>query len=92
MAIHTRVIAAFAAGLLLVSAAAIADDAAPQPQKRSPAAQNPNCLTHTASRIDAKGKCLGTGRSYSGEDLKRTGKSTVAGALPLLDPSITVHH
>jgi hypothetical protein len=92
MAIHTRVIAAVAAGLIFASSAAIGDDAAPQPEKHAAAAENPSCLTHTGSRIGGKGKCRGTGRSYTSDDLKRTGKTTVGGALPLLDPSITVHH
>lgn len=92
MAIHIRIGAAVAAGLILSSSAAFADDAPPQPAKQSVPAQDPSCLTHTGSRIDTKGKCRGTGRSYTGEDLNRTGKSTVGGSLPLLDPSITVHH
>jgi hypothetical protein len=92
MAIHTRIVAAVAAGLIFASSAAIGGDAAPQPKKDSATAQNPSCLTHTGSRIDGKGRCRGTGRSYTSDDLKRTGKTTVAGALPLLDPSITVHH
>jgi len=92
MAIHPRVIAAVAAGLLLGSAGAISDDATPQPEKRSAAAENPSCPTQTGSRIAGKAKCRGTGRSYTSDDLKRTGKTTVGGALPLLDPSITVHH
>lgn len=92
MAIHTRVVAAVAAGLLFASSAAISDDATPQHEKHSAATDNPSCLTHTGSRIGGKGKCRGTGRSYTGEDLKRTGATTVGDALPLLDPSITVHH
>lgn len=92
MTIHTRIAAAVAAGLLFASSAAIGDDAAPQPKKDATPAQTPGCLTHTGSRIDGKGKCRGTGRSYTGEDLQRTGKTTVGEALPLLDPSITVHH
>jgi hypothetical protein len=92
MAIHTRVVAAVAAGLILASSAAIGDDATPQPEKHSAAAENPSCLTHTGSRIGGKGKCRGTGRSYTSEDLKRTGATTAGGALRLLDPSITVHH
>jgi len=92
MAIRTRIVAAVAAGLILASSAAIGDDATPQPEKHSAAAENPSCLTHIGSRIGAKGKCRGTGRSYTSDDLKRTGKTTVGGALPLLDPSITVHH
>ena len=91
MAIHTHIIAA-AAGLVLASSVAIGDDAAPQTQKHSAAAENPTCLTQTGSRIAGKGKCRGTGRSYSSDDLRRTGDATVGGALRLLDPSITIHH
>jgi hypothetical protein len=92
MAIHTRVVAAVAAALIFASSAAIGDDAAPQPEKHSAVAENLSCLTDTGSRIGAQGKCRGTGRSYTSNDLKRTGKTTVAEALPLLDPSIAVHH
>jgi hypothetical protein len=92
MAIHTCVIAAVAAGLIFASSVVLGDDAPPQATKQTVPVQNPNCLTHTGSRIDTKGKCRGTGRSYTSEDLARTGKTTVGGALPLLDPSITVHH
>jgi hypothetical protein len=92
MAIHTCIVAAVAAGLILASSTAIGDDATPRPEKSAAAAENPSCLTHTGSRIGGKGKCRGTGRSYTSDDLKRTGKTTVAGALALLDPSITVHH
>ena len=90
MATQTHLAAALAAGIL-ASFAAIGADAPPQPEKHSAAAENPSCLTHTGSRIGGKGKCRGSGRSYTSDDLKRTGASTVAGALPLLDPSITVH-
>jgi hypothetical protein len=92
MTIHTRIAAAVAAGLMFASATATSDDAAQQAVKRPVAAESPSCLTHTGSRIGGKGKCLATGRSYTSDDLKRTGKTTVGGALPLLDPSITVHH
>jgi hypothetical protein len=57
------------------------------------ATTNPNCLTSTGSRIPATGTdCTATGRSYSNQDLQRTGATSVAGALPLLDPSLTVVH
>jgi hypothetical protein len=92
MAIRAGIVAAIATGVILASSAAIGDDATPQPGKSSAAADNPSCLTHTGSRIGGKGKCRATGRSYTSEDLKRTGKTTVGGALPLLDPSLTVHH
>jgi hypothetical protein len=92
MTIYTRIVAAVAAGLIFTSSAVLGDNAPPQPDKQSAPAQNPSCLTHTGSRISTKGKCRGTGRSYTSEDLNRTGKTSVAGALPLLDPSITVRH
>lgn len=57
----------------------------------SAAANNPNCLTSTGSRIPVTGTdCSATGRSYSNQDLQRTGATSVAGALPLMDPSLTV--
>jgi hypothetical protein len=57
------------------------------------AAANPNCLTSTGSRIPVTGTdCTATGRSYSNQDLQRTGATSVAGALPLMDPSLTVVH
>jgi hypothetical protein len=53
--------------------------------------KNPNCLTSTGSRIPATGTdCMATGRAYSNEDLQRTGATSVAGALPLMDPALTV--
>jgi hypothetical protein len=92
MAIYIRIVVAAAVGLILASSAAIGDDATPQPGKHSAVAKNPSCLTDTGSRLGGKGTCRGTGRSYTSDDLKRTGKTTVGGALPLLDPSITVRH
>jgi hypothetical protein len=56
-------------------------------------AEDPACLTQTGSRIAASnGNCTAIGRSYSSDDISRTGATTAAGALPLLDPSLTVHH
>jgi hypothetical protein len=55
------------------------------------ATNNPNCLTSTGSRIPVTGTdCSSTGRSYSNQDLQRTGATSVAGALPLMDPSLTI--
>jgi hypothetical protein len=52
------------------------------------------CLTSTGSRIPAgpDGNCVATGRAYSQTDLNQTGKTTAAGALGDLDPSITITH
>jgi hypothetical protein len=61
--------------------------------KTADASQQP-CAAASASRIPAKpGHCAPfPGRSYSQQDIDRTGQSQVGDALPMLDPSITVHH
>jgi hypothetical protein len=52
------------------------------------------CLRNTGSLIRAKpGHCLPVvGRSYSGEELRRTGTQNTARGLQMLDPSISVGH
>ncbi|MEO6799878.1 MAG: hypothetical protein ABI178_08070 [Rhodanobacter sp.] len=52
------------------------------------------CLRDTGSLIPAKpGKCMAAiGRSYSAEDLRRTGAPDTASALRMLDPSIRIGH
>ena len=52
------------------------------------------CLQDTGSHIPAKrGECLpATGRSYSAEELQRTGTQDTARGLQNLDPSIRVGH
>jgi hypothetical protein len=52
------------------------------------------CLTSTGSRIPAgpDTHCTAWGRSYSQTDLDQTGKTTAAGALGNLDPSVTITH
>lgn len=62
--------------------------------KTDPAAQaarkDPNCLTQTGSRVQARGKsaCVGHGRSYDRKDLERTGETDVGQALRKLDPRL----
>jgi hypothetical protein len=53
-----------------------------------------NCLRETGSLIRVKkGECLPvTGRSYSVEELRRTGHPDTARALQMLDPSVNVGH
>ena len=52
-----------------------------------------NCIRETGSHIPAKkGHCLPlAGRSYSQQDLQRTGEPELGRALQKLDPRITVH-
>ena len=50
-----------------------------------------HCGLQSASRLPANGSnCQFAGRSYSGEDVDRTGKTSAAEALAILDPSISV--
>jgi hypothetical protein len=55
------------------------------------AANDPNCLS-TASRIKQPCADSAAGRSYSREDLDRTGHTNAGAALQQLDPSVTVDH
>jgi hypothetical protein len=63
----------------------------PQDARTTNAAQP--CPPVTASRIPARpGECSSSaGRSYSQDDIQRTGQTNLADALPMLDPSITHH-
>jgi len=79
--------------LILAGCTASTTNARPTPGSSVATAQVSTCLSATGSRIPVTGtECAGIGRSYSGEDMIRTGKTTVGGALPLLDPDITVQH
>jgi hypothetical protein len=56
------------------------------------AVQNSSCPRETGSRIPGSSAgCSAVGHAYSSDDIDRTGSMTAAGALRLLDPSITVH-
>jgi hypothetical protein len=91
MTAYMRIAVLIIAGASLFGCATTADNAKSKPAV-SAAAQDPNCLTDTGSRIAAgTSKCRGFGRSYSGTDIDRTGQTNAADALGLLDPSITVH-
>jgi hypothetical protein len=50
------------------------------------------CNLSTGSRLPGGPGCAVPGRVYTENDLKGTGKTTVAGALDILDPSITIRH
>jgi len=63
-----------------------------RPDSRTAAAAS--CPQNTASRIPMRpGDCSSTpGRTYSNEEIERTGQTNVGEALQMLDPSISVHH
>ena len=79
-------------GAVLCTAVASADDAKPAPQPAH-ASSPTTCMRDTATRIKlAPDECSASaGRSYTKEDVDRTGKTTASGALRLMDPSVTIH-
>jgi hypothetical protein len=89
MAAYMRIAGVIVAGVTLFGCATTADNAKAKPATTA-AVKDPTCLTETGSRIPGS-KCRGYGRSYTNEDLERTGQTQAADALALIDPSITVH-
>ena len=93
MIIYLRAVSAIASVTLLAACAATAQNARPNAGTSAVVAENHTCLTQTGSRIATKGAdCSASGRSYSSEDIDRTGATTADEALRLMDPSILVHH
>jgi hypothetical protein len=89
MAAYMRIAGVIVAGVALFGCATTTPNANAKPATAA-VAKDPTCLTDTGSRIPGS-KCRGYGRSYSNEDIDRTGQTNAADALALLDPSITVH-
>jgi hypothetical protein len=90
MSTYVRLAVVIVAAVNLFGCATTADNAKSKPPV-SAAAKDPSCLTDTGSRIAGTSKCRGYGRAYSSEDIDRTGKTSAADALALMDPSVTVH-
>jgi hypothetical protein len=90
MSTYLRMSGAF--GALLVLAACAQTSAGVKPQASAAAAPDPACLTQTGSRLGDGTYCTAPGHSYSKDDMDRTGATTVAGSLRLLDPSLTISH
>jgi hypothetical protein len=82
-------------GSLAFAGCAVAPRSEPGHETGPPTAeQNLPCERgNVASRIPQTGpQCSAAGRSYSNEDIERTGATTTGRALQLLDPAITVSH
>jgi hypothetical protein len=80
-------ISGMAAATIVLAACAVTNGK-PDPQIVAVKTENPPCL---GTRIPTdSAHCTSIGRSHSGDAIDSTGKTTVAGALPLLDPAITV--
>jgi len=94
---HTRLLLAGLALSMLAGAVSAAEPAsssaasATATNSSSAEPRQPNCVRDTGTRIKSKNRdCLGVaGRSYSAEELSRTGEINPADALRRLDPSIT---
>jgi len=92
MTSYLHVTSAIAAVFILAACAATTADVKPKAAAPGAVAQNPACLSQTGSRIAGNdANCSAIGRSYSRDDINRTGSTTAGEALRLLDPSITVH-
>jgi hypothetical protein len=90
MTANACILGAIVAGLVLGGCAATAGNTKPGAERSAAVRTDPTCLTATGSPA-AGGACSGYGRSYSSDDIRHTGATTVGDALQLLDPSITVH-
>jgi hypothetical protein len=74
------------------TAVSFADDAKPAAAKPKPDKPTVGCTQETGSRLPPKkDSCAGVGRSYSRDDIDRTGAVTAGGALRLMDPSVSGH-
>jgi hypothetical protein len=92
MTTYLRAAGAIATLILCAACAARTADVKPK-APASTLAQDSGCPTQTGSRIAASNaNCSVAGRSYSHDDIDRTGATTAVEALRLMDPSITVHH
>jgi hypothetical protein len=93
MSLYLRAASTIVSVIILAACAATPREAKPTAGASAAAAENHTCLTQTGSRIATKGTdCSAMGRSYSSDDIDRTGAATADQALRLMDPSITVHH
>jgi hypothetical protein len=91
MGANVRVIGAIIAGMTLAGCAATAKDMRSKAERSAAGAINPACLV-TGSRVPVHGtNCSAIGRSYTSDDIARTGTTSVGDALRLMDPSIIVH-
>ena len=87
--------ASFTAGLALLLTACAATPGARPTATAQAAKQMPpvGCVASTGTSLPTKPtSCTAHGNTYSLDDLQRTGAVTVPGALPQLDPAITITH
>jgi hypothetical protein len=90
---YVRTVIAIAAVLMFAACTAGGAGVKPNNAAAQTPGQNLACPNQTGSRIPrSPTDCSAVGRSYSSDDLNRTGATTTGEALRLLDPSVTVHN
>jgi hypothetical protein len=86
---NTLIAAAFA-----LSLSACATQPAARPASADATAKiqpPPGCVGSTGTLIPvAAGTCAGFGNSYTRQDIDHTGQTSVAGALSVMDPSLSI--
>lgn len=91
MEMHKVAVTTVLCGILVSQNIAAAEHADAKKQNPPNKAEATRCVTSTGSRIPTNlGACSARGRSFSADDIQMTGATTVAQALRLLDPSVTI--
>lgn len=91
MDIYLRATSAIASVFIIAACSATAGGAKPEAARSSALAQDPTCAARSGSpNAVMDTNCWAMGRSYSSDDIIRTGATTIGEALQLMDPSITV--
>ncbi|HWJ34977.1 MAG TPA: hypothetical protein VNR70_06910 [Steroidobacteraceae bacterium] len=88
MTANVRIASAIVAGFILAGCVSTPENS--MTVRSAATRHDPTCLTDTGVPVNGA-KCVGFGRSYSSDDIMRTGATSLGEALPLLDPSFTVH-
>ncbi len=91
MAIHTRVAATVAVGLILAGCTETAHDTRATSERCATLVDSPGCPDQSGCRVKIDG-CGAIGQTYTLDEIRRTGAVTPGEALPPLDSAITVHH
>jgi hypothetical protein len=92
MAVNLRIAGAIVAGLILAGCAATSRDRVAAADKSAAVAKDSACPNGTGSRIPGGSNSASVCRSYTDDDLTRTGYLSVGDALAHLDPSVSVSH
>jgi hypothetical protein len=90
MATRLQLMSGLLGGFIVVGCAVTPHESKPAINAPQAAVTDPTCLDGTGTRLPAKSAQCSTGRSYSHDDITRTGATNPGEALQLLDPSVTV--